>query len=332
MKARRVWIAMIAVSVVLAGGCASGDMDPPASNPTETSPGKNPLLDDHGIRPVRMATGRALSWLPPEAASQVVCQVLSKDQWERLLGGEVGRRPTGAPSAGCVVSSGATGVSLELTKSDEAFQPDGTVGGRPSAGDDRVTRVALTDDALAAAVTKPRDSRNVLALTVIVPSNLDAATKRDLQIRVLSELVPPLAKEGEPVPVLDDRGTVRYVSTPLTQHFVDLPTPIQLLQLCTILREKLDIRQKPPESDNLTRQECRIRPESGGQVIARLGYSARIGDYSDRIAGRPAHSSKSDASGDTIVSVLLRDDAQVDLTVSGPDAVGIVERLVPLLG
>lgn len=46
-----------------------------------------------------------------------------------------------------------------------------------------------------------------------------------------------LTKDTEPLPAIDDNGGIAYVMTPLTggDQFIDLPRPVQALQLCTVL-------------------------------------------------------------------------------------------------
>jgi hypothetical protein len=333
VRARQLAAAVITASVLLSG-CSGpdGDANP---NPAPTSAPKNPLLDDQGIRPVRMTTGRALSLVPPETASQILCQILSKATWENLLGGNVGRMPSDSPSAGCVVSSEGTSVNVELTKSREVFRADGgSVGGRPSSHDPLYGKriaVALTDDALT--LHGYRDARDLLTMEVNYPKDLDEDGKRDLETRVLSELVPPLAKAGEPVPDVDVYGNLRYVSTPLAPNaeIVDLPTPLQALQLCTVLREGLDIKQKPPVSDEITNSGCMIRQEDDSEVVAWMTHTVATDKFPDRIAGRPARRFKDEISKDDRVYVLLRDGVDVALMVNAPDPDSIVARLVPIL-
>jgi len=134
-------------------------------------------------------------------------------------------------------------------------------------------------------------------------------------------------KEAEPLPDIDDQGNVSYVATLLTGRgqFVDLPLPVQALQLCTFLLDDAGFRAAARTVEVSDTGTCRVVTEQG-TVVAEAKHATRSPDgYSDTIAGRPA-SIEAPA-----VGVRLRDDAAVDLYVSAPDAVAIVEKLVPLL-
>jgi len=328
VREKRALTSVLACVAILLGGCSEpGDETPQTT--AETARPKNPLLEDRGIRPVRMATGQALTWVAPETASQILCQTLDKEQWKDLLGGEVGRLAGGAPSAGCVITSAASSVTVELFQAHEALDPEFTVGGRPAANDRAQIRVALTDDALAPTLNK--GARSVLTITVNQPPDLDTAATRELQTRVLTELVPPLAERSEAVPVLDDLGTVAYVSTPLAPggEIVDLPTPIQALQLCTVLRERLGLTRRSPEADKIT-SDCEVSLPDGDNVTAYLRHTNHRDEYPEHIASRPARRLKLE-SGTESITVLLRDGAEVGLTVTAPDAASIAEQLVPIL-
>jgi hypothetical protein len=186
------------------------------------------MFEDGGLRDVRMTSGRALGYVQPETASQILCQLLDKDEWERLLDGPVGRRPITGPNGGCHVATAEGGVIVELRGSDDALEPDTTIAGRPARQDvsrasDGIT-VALTDDALRPAPRQYYPERRLLSATSIVD---DPETELELAERVLEEIVPLVLEDGEELPDVDDGGYVRYVDTPLTGHFVDLPTPVQ---------------------------------------------------------------------------------------------------------
>lgn len=144
MRTKRVLISILACAAVVLGGCSEPGDESSPTTPATTQP-KNPLLEDRGIRPVRMATGQALTWVAPETASQILCQTLDKEQWKDLLGGEVGRLAGGAPAAGCVITSATSSVTVELFQAHEVLTPAFTVGGRPAADDNKQIRVALTD-------------------------------------------------------------------------------------------------------------------------------------------------------------------------------------------
>jgi hypothetical protein len=271
-----------------------------------------------------MTSGRALGYVLPETASQILCRLLDKDEWERLLGGPVGRRPLVGANGGCQVVTAEGGVIIELRGSDDALEPDTTIAGRPARADvsrasDGIT-VALTDDALRPAPRQYYPERRLLSATGITN---DPDKELDLAERVLEELVPLVIDEGEELPDIDDQGHVRYVDTPPTADFVDLPTPVQALQLCTIMRAEPGVR----DVEVFAIGDCRVRAADDSFTVAARHHAA--GDeYTERIAGRPALTSDED---NQWVEVKLRDDAATTLWVSGDNAVDLTEKLVPLL-
>jgi hypothetical protein len=312
--------ALVAVAVAVGlSGCSTAES--PQTTVPVTTAARKPMFQDTGLRDVRKTSGRALGYVQPETASQILCQLLDKDEWERLLDGPVGRRPFTGPNGGCHVATAEGGVIIELRSSDDALEPDTTIAGRParkdiSRGSDGIT-VALTDDALRPAPRQYYPERRLLSATPIVD---DPGTELDLAERVLEEIVPLVIKDGEELPDTDDRGYVRYVDTPLTGDFVDLPTPVQALQLCTIMRKEPGVRDVEVRETG----DCRVQTgDDSFTVAARPGGT----EYTERIAGRPALTSDDL----TWVEVKLRDDAATSLWVTSDNAVELTEKLVPLL-
>jgi hypothetical protein len=295
---------LMSIMVVLVA-CTSPDDRPPVSS-TPSTPAK-PVFQDQHLRDVRMTSGRALGYVQPETASQILCQLLDKEHWERLLDGKIGRKPLNAPEAGCQIATTQGMVSMQLLERDAAFEANTTTAGRPSTSEHRdsgtsVTTVALTDDALQPAPRQYYPVRRLLELEVI---------------------------GGDPQEQLaiGGKGHVRYVSTPLTpDEFVDLPQPVQALQLCTVLQEEPSVQVTVKEVQAFDTGRCVI---STGQepvsVVAQdLSYPL---NYPNKIAGRPAWT----PSDPPIATVRLRDDADVELWVSAQDSVVLAEKLVPLL-
>lgn len=306
----------------LAVGLAACDST--AASPQETVPPppdpREQLLEDAGLRDVRMTSGEALRWVQPETASQILCQSLEKDAWEELLGGRVGRRAYIGPTATCHVAFSQGLVTVELSQSDDALDGDTTIAGRPAEIDvNGRYRVALTDEALEPAPRQYYAERRLLAVDV---SADDADIESELAEKVIEELVPLLTEEGDPLPDIADDGTVRYEKTPLVGHFVDQPVPVQALQLCTLVRAELGSRVRGVEARDSG--ECRVDSDDNFTVAAR--HVLDLDEFPDRVADRPASRSSADA-----IRVLLRDDAGTMLYVTGEDAAEIAERLVPLL-
>lgn len=312
------------VVVGVAVGLAACDSTTASPQETTTTTAPKPMFSDTGLRDVRMTSGRALGYVQPETASQILCRLLDKDEWERLLDGPVGRRPLIGANGGCHVATAEGGVIIELRSSDDALEPDTTIAGRPARKDvsrasDGIT-VALTDDALRPAPRNYYPERRLLSATAIID---DPDEELDLAERVLEELVPLVVGEGEELPDIDDQGHVRYVGTPPTEDFVDLPTPVQALQLCTIMRVEPGVR----DVEVLAIGDCRVQAADESFTVAarHLGASDT---FPERVAGRPAFISDDDNSW---VEVKLRDDAATSLWVSSDNAIELAEKLVPQL-
>jgi hypothetical protein len=321
-------VALIATVLALASvvGCDSpGDQRP--SPPTNSNKYREPLLHDKGLRPVRMASGRALTYVLQTTAAQVLCQSLTKDQWKHLLGDTVGRQP----GDGCMINDERGMVILDLVKGSEAFTGETTIAGRPATVEqDDVSglsvTVALTDDALAPA--RPGGRPNWPLLSLRSSDHGDSRTELDLAMRVLGEVVPVLAEDGDSLPAIDDTGRIAYVATPLTPgaDFVDLPTPVQALQLCTVLIEEALVPAASTEVTAADNGWCEV--PATGATVSMDDAAEPVSTYPDRIAGRPA---KPGTGGPGSVLVRLRDDALVDLSVTGQDSTALAERLIPLL-
>lgn len=237
--------------------------------------------------------------MQPETGSQILCQVLAKQQWMSLLDSRVGLHPAGSPEAACLVATEDGGVNLSRRQSDEAFPAETRIAGRTAAttedGNGNVEfTVARTDDALRPATRQYRPARQVLALGVI---GGDAQEQTELATRVLDEIVSLLAADGDPLPTIDGQGRIGFVSTPLSSidEFVDLPVP--------------------------------ARDRAGPVTVAAQDTREVVADYPDQIAGRPSRTQLDPPD----VFVRLVDDAQVELDVSAPDAVALAEEIVPLL-
>ncbi len=309
------------VMVLVLVSCSPGNERPP---PT-TAPAKVVVEDEH-LRTVRMTSGRALTYVHVGTAAQILCQALDKVGWSRLLGGDVGRRPMELPYAGCVVATADRTVRVQLRESEDAFEATTTIAGRPATtyerpGEHAVFVLALIDDALRA-----EPFPIALRTLEVETTGGDAEADRDVSLRVLDEIVPVLAKAGEPVPALDEYGEVAYVGTPLSAgaQFIDLPAPVQGLQLCTLLLRGDGFRLAADDVRVTHDGECHVKTEQGDLAV--WTQDTRPGlDYRDLVAERPATFS------DGSVVVRLRDDADVELRVTGPDAVTLAEKLVPLL-
>lgn len=311
-------IALVVVSV----SCSVTDERPRPTVTTQAAP----VVEDRHLRPVRMTSGRALTYVHPGTAAQILCQVLDKAGWARLLGGEVGRRPLELPYAGCLVATADRTVRVQLRESEDAFAGTTTLAGRPALtyerpGERVVYVLALTDDALRA-----EPFPIALRTLEVETTGGEVTADRDVSLRVLDEIVPVLGKAGAPVPALDEYGDVPYAGTPLSagDQFIDLPGPVQGLQLCTLLLRGDGFRLAADDVRVTHDGECRLSRRQGDLAV-RTEDTRPGTDYRDRVGERPANVSAASA------EVRLRDDADVALKVSGPDAVTLAEKLVPWL-
>lgn len=307
----------LALSLVV-GACAAPPEEWPRP-PAKTV--ERPYFADQRLRPVRMASGRALGYVQRETASQVLCQLLDKEEWEGLLDGEIGRKPLSAPYSGCHIATERGMVAMEFLARDDPFTPDTTIAGRPSTVVTQETGtafvVALADDALAPAPRQDYPVRRLLELKLV-------GEQRDIGTRVLEKIVPLRVKDGEPLPEVDAEGHVRDPGAPVdARDFVDLPMPVQALALCAILRQQVPDAEEFEASDT-----GRCRAFAGERTAVLKAEHVRYpAEYPEQVAGRPA----SVMLDPPVVTVLLRDGAEVQLYVSGQDSVALAEKVVPSL-
>lgn len=290
--------------------------EPPKPTPTPT-----PAFQDHHLRPVRMTSGRALTYVHPETAAQILCQLVD---WARLLDSRVGREPLDYPYAGCVITTDQGRLTVQMRESEDAFEATTTIAGRPAIEYDRLNKqfvyiVALTDEALQPALARHRTLRTL----EVEAMGENPETEREVAMAVLAKIVPMLAKDGDPLPDIDEDGNVPYVSTPLTENeqFIDLPLPAQALQLCTVLLSVL-AAQEVVASDS---GSCTLSTDQGKVTVETEHSILSLDDYLDTVAGRPA------AIRPQAMTIRLRDDARTVLDVSAPDPRAVAEKLVPLL-
>ncbi|WP_133794945.1 hypothetical protein [Actinokineospora alba] len=125
-----------------------------------------------------------------------------------------------------------------------------------------------------------------------------------------------LTEETGELPEVAEDGTMAYTATPLTGDVLDLPVTIQNLQLCTLLQERLGVK--------VTKVSYPLGCSTETGSASFWSAETTLDGYPDSIADRPAKIGKG-------INVRLRDDAWVDLVVTGDDAKAMAERIVPLL-
>ncbi|HET9144372.1 hypothetical protein, partial [Actinophytocola sp.] len=204
----------LAVSLVLLlTGCSGRPIQLP-DPATDT-----PLLERDGpLRTVRMNAGRALTYVQPETAAQILCQAVDRHRLDRLLDDQVSLRPERPPEAACTLGGARVALRLSLQPADTPFAPTATIAGRPAmplpdnAGEVGV-RVALTDDLPTLRPASP--ARPLLDVTVVHGPALDPTARRELAIRLAIEAVPLLTLAGDPLPDIDPTGRIPYTESPL---------------------------------------------------------------------------------------------------------------------
>jgi hypothetical protein len=307
---------------LLLAGCAGTPIRPPAVT-------DSPLVEQDGpLRTVRMNAGRALTYVQPETAAQILCQTVDRHRLERLLDDDqVSLRPERPPEAACAIGGTRVGLRMSLLTADVPFTGTTTIAGRPAAAlpdnaGEVGMRVALTDDVPSLRPGSP--ARPLLDVVVVYGTNLDPESRRELAIRILVEAVPLLTLAGDPLPEIDPTGRIAYTGSPLIRggQIVDLPQPLQALQLCTLLRD-----QTPPPTrlDPTDTARCTADSPAGPVTVALQPTSKPPTDYPETIAGRPARRTP------TTLLIRLRDEAQLDLSLTTPTPTPLAERLVPLL-
>jgi hypothetical protein len=256
---------------------------------------------------------------------------VDKSRLERLLDDHIGRFPTGTPAPSCKISGDRVGITLRLRAATDPFVSAGRVAGRPMAEVDGAGQVeltvALTDEVLGP--PRRQVAMALLDLSVDYGTELETSAQRGLAVRLLDELVPQLVQEGDQLPEIDAAGGFGYVPTPLTRggQIVDLPRPIQALQLCTLLREPSGLGLAATRTEPTDTGSCRLSTAGAPVTVALTHTGAPATGYPEVVADRPAQL----LPGGPTVLIRLRDDAQVDLSVTAPDPTALAEQLVPLL-
>ena len=312
-------LAAVAVSAGLAG-CGGSQAESPQTTVPVTTSMRELMFEDTGLRDVRMTAGRSLGYVQPETGSQILCQVLEKDVWEELLGAEIGRMAAPGPYPSCQIDFRQGFVQIDMSTYDDGLEDDTRIAGRPANTNDNGYTVALIDEALEPAPRNYHPEWGLLTVSVTVH---EESTERGIAKAVLEAILPPLITgASDELPDIDEEGRVRYEKTPLVGHFVDQPMPVQALQLCTLVREELDLRVRGVEARD--DGECSVDADGADDFTMLVRHT--YGDtFPDEIAGMPArrHSGS--------IDVLLQEDAGSALSMTGDDAVELAEKIIPLL-
>ncbi|MCE7001448.1 hypothetical protein LWC34_01125 [Kibdelosporangium philippinense] len=264
-------------------------------------------------RAVPMSSGEALSYVHSDTASQVLCNALPETRLRTLLNSNmvVRERLKGT----CRISDERkTTIDLTLQAVWEKFAPNQQVGGRPAQVN--VSNKVVIDVSIAETDGYRSSSKRTPILRALASANVESTVRG-----LLDELVPVLARQSTILPEVDDDGTVAFASTPLTAgEFIDLPRPVQVLQLCTVAEQTLNFEV----IKTIENGTCTLRKPDDTTLALVVVDSVGSAGLTDRIAGRPAKISESS------VTVRLRDDALLDLMIGDTDP-AIAEKLVQAL-
>ncbi|MTD56639.1 hypothetical protein [Amycolatopsis pithecellobii] len=278
---------------------------------TRALPATWPSKDGTALRPVPMPAGELIAALPPDTAGQVLCQSLSQERWEALLGGKALRE---VRDAGCHVVTSTTDLTLKLADAPANLQAprETEVAGRPARLEFLPPNVNNRLDVRL--VDKP-GSALVKPFLHAELSGSGPALDR-LTESVAAEVVAATTKAGPPLPATGKDGSIP-LEHPAPAAIADLPWPVISWQLCAALTRELGGPGRPYADGR-----CTVR---GIQAAYTDAVSPRA--FSDRLAGRPALVT------DNVVAVKLTDDTAQELTFTGGgrSLKALAEALLPHL-
>lgn len=298
-------------SVATAAGYlwARADTDRPAT--TRALPTEWPSKDGRVLRPVPMPTGEMVAALPADTAGQVLCQALSQERWEALLGGKTLREVRGAD---CHLVTATTDVTLALDAEPTNLQDpsDVEIAGHsgqleylpPKVGtrlDVRLVNAAGTDQLKPFLRVELRGSAPAL----------DTLTES-----IATKVVEAAMTPGPALPALGKNGSIA-AQRPAPAAIADLPWPMISWQLCSALTRELGGTAHPYFDGR-----CTVR---NIEVAYTDAVSPRV--FQASLGGRPALIT------DDVVAVKLTDGTAQELTFmgSGRSLKTLAESVLPRL-
>ncbi|HVV11647.1 hypothetical protein [Amycolatopsis sp.] len=289
--------------------------DQPAVTPT--LPSVWPTKNGQAVRSVPIPTGEMVAALPPDTAGHVLCQSLSREQWEALLGGETLRE---VENGGCHVVTDTLDVRLYLDGTPANLQDPEQVDVAGHSGElealapevNARMNVRLVDDAATEQI-KP-----FLRLDISRSVERPGPGVDDLAGSVAKAVVQATMTPGPDLPKRTSGQAIpAQTMAPAPDHgIVDAPWPMISWQLCTALTKQL---------------HATARPRFDGTCTARGVTVAYTDDASPRVfpqtlAGRPASIS------DDAVAVKLTDDSAQTVTFTGGSSLKeLAESMLPSL-
>lgn len=269
-----------------------GDTRPPI---TQALPAEWPSKGGKALRPVPMPTGEMVAALPPDTAGQVLCQALSQQRWDALLGSKTLREVRGA---GCHLLTTSTDVTLALDAAPANLQDPGDVDIAGHAGQleflppEANTRLDVhLVDAAGSDQIKPY-------LRVELSGSAPALDK--LTESIATQVVQATMQPGPALPRIGKDGSIA-AQRPAPAAIADLPWPMISWQLCTALTARLGGTARPYLDGR-----CTVR---GIQATYTDTVSPRA--FPVQLAGRPALVT------DDLVAVKLNGDTAQELAFTG---------------
>ncbi|MDQ0378948.1 hypothetical protein [Amycolatopsis thermophila] len=317
----------IVIGVLLSFACVAGaagywwsqsSAAPPAA---PGLPAVWPSRDGELPRRVPMPSGEMLAALPAGSSGHVLCQALSEQRWQAVLGGATLREVRGG---GCHLVTGSLDVVLRLDNLPATLRsPQSlTVSGRAaevetSGAVNARLNVHLVDDEpngeihpyLRVDITRYAVTRPGLALDELATS-------------IARGVIDATMAPGPDLPEANRDGTIAMKETePVAGYgILGSPWPVVSWQLCTQLAKTLgtSVSAAKPKFDG----RCTVRT-----VQAALSDDVTPRAYPDTVAGRPALVTPD------VVAVKLDDDTSQELsfTGTGRDLRALAESVLPAL-
>lgn len=267
---------------------------------TPTASAAQPRTGGQALRPVPIPAGELVTALPPDSIGQVLCQSLSQDRWNLVLGGTTLREVNGDS---CHLVTGPLDLGLTLDRAPAALNGAKAVDIAGRQGEvefpEPQTNARLNVRLVKAAATE--QIRPYLRITVnrVTPG----AALDELIVTVAREVVAATMADGPSLPRMGPGTAIPPKQVvPIAGHgIVDAPWPMISWQLCTALVRVLGGTGKP-EFDG----RCTVR---GIEAAYTDLVSPRR--YPDTIAGLPALIT------DDLVAVKLTGDSAQELTFTG---------------
>jgi hypothetical protein len=261
-----------------------------------------PTKDGQALRAVPIPTGEMVSALPPDTAGHVLCQALSQQRWEAVLGATTLRE---VQSGSCHVVTDALDVTLRLDTTPAALQDPESVDIAGHGGEVEYLAPkanARLDVRLASA--NPTDLiKPFLRVEINRSAGRSGPPLDELAGSVATEVVKATTKPGPSLPEQGrDQAIPARQEAPVPDHgIVDSPWPMISWQLCTTLGHELGASGKPRFDGR-----CTIR---NIQATYTDDVSPRL--FPDTLGGRPALITND------LVAIKLTDDSTQELTFTG---------------